>query len=265
MIRRPPRSTLSSSSAASDVYKRQLPNLGYYLKLEYVQNKVKHFFRFHDRDQSELVALPEFEAEEAKFVIVDRYRKKAQELNGSVIKMERELTEGAALGVRPLVLTTEQVEHARLKFEEYDKNGDGVDMRELRMLLKEVKLHITKKEMNSFRKSAFQQADRNSDGVLDFHEFLAAYSFFYVRKLDFDVFCDAEGGVGVDLNKDGEISIDEIMFSEVDAEARHEDLRDLRLSELGTNGSPETVVMRSKSRGSLALTLTLTLTLNPEP
>ena len=48
-----------------------------------------------------------------------------------------------------------------------------------------------------------QASDKDHDGLLDFHEFIAVYSFFLCRSLDFDVFMEAQDGIGVDEDGDG--------------------------------------------------------------
>jgi hypothetical protein len=124
---------------------------------------VNAFFRFHDRDKDHTIDMNEFFAEEAKFVLMDRYRRRAHANQGSVLKLEKELqvmrsvcgdsgwprrvltwiashwysirtplsTPGSysgCLGAEGTVL---------IRSQEYDTNGDGmISPTELRAILK---------------------------------------------------------------------------------------------------------------------------------
>jgi len=181
-----------------------LPALDYYAKQEYVLEKVDHFFRFHDKDGDRCCTKTEFNAEESKFVLMDRFRKQAHVAHGSVLKFEKDLQTSADLEKQPLVLDKHLMEHAKLIYDEHNSTGDGIHYDDLKKVLAALRIKdVTKKQIRQVRKKVFAAADVDDSKCLDFHEFLAVYSFFHVRTFDFDVFLEASDGIGVDEDGDG--------------------------------------------------------------
>eukprot|EP00656_Telonema_subtile_P020818 TRINITY_DN2188_c0_g1_i2.p1 TRINITY_DN2188_c0_g1~~TRINITY_DN2188_c0_g1_i2.p1 ORF type:complete len:377 (-),score=100.63 TRINITY_DN2188_c0_g1_i2:227-1357(-) len=230
---------------------RQMVSVGmikpmdYYAMNEIVTKKVQHFFRFHDRDQNQTISMPEFQAEESKFVIMDRHRRQTHAAQGSVLKLERELQASANLDLQPLVLDHNTVEHAKLIFTEYDINDDGlISAAELKTMLRKLKVkNVSQKAIQKVRTKAFKAADLDSSGSLDFHEFLSIYSFFYVRDLDFDVFLQA--GDGIAIGEAGGAAT--YLTEKEDTNSLLNELEDARNGELEQAFDPK---RSSRSRGS---------------
>jgi len=207
-----------------------VPPLDYYAKQEYVLNKVEHFFRFHDRDSSNEITNEEFNAEESKFVLMDRFRKQAHVAHGSVLKFEKDLQTSADMEKQPLVLDKHTMEHAKLIFDE-SNDGKGMSFEDLKKGLKGLKIrNVSAKQLKAVRKKVFKEADRDGSRMLDFHEFLAVYSFFHVREFDFDVFLEASDGIGVD--EDGDGVVDTYLLNNAQTERYMTGVKNLRLSEL---------------------------------
>merc|ERR1712070_445648 len=81
------------------------------------------------------------------------------------------------------VLSDVQIEHAQIKFSQLDKDGSGtIEYKELKGVLKELGISMSKKEFQKKMKGAFKQADTSGDNKLDFEEFKTMYNFIYVTS-----------------------------------------------------------------------------------
>merc|ERR1711865_1120262 len=115
------------------------------------------------------------------------------------------------------------MEHAKLIFDE-SNDGKGMSFEDLKKGLKGLKIrNVSAKQLKAVRKKVFKEADRDGSRMLDFHEFLAVYSFFHVREFDFDVFLEASDGIGV---------VDTYLLNNAQTERYMSGVKNLRLSEL---------------------------------
>ena len=133
------------------------------------------------------VEFAEFLNEEAKNIIGDRG--KDGKHKASLTEPRANSPEGtvftADLGA--LVLTRDQVEHAQMKFEDWDTDRSGtLSSSELKKVSKELGLKCSKTEFTKGIKKAFKKWDSDGDGSLTFNEFLPVYNFLYTSEMNFD-------------------------------------------------------------------------------
>jgi len=151
---------------------------------------VERLFRTHDGDGSGSIEFDEFLKEEARSIISDRSnaenRKQATRVDGMV---PAKATAAENPGDIAQVLTESQLEHAKLKFDDLDKDGSGtIEYKELQSCMKSLGVSMSKKEFKKKMSAAFKAADASGDKKLDFEEFKVMYNFIYVSSLDMDAF-----------------------------------------------------------------------------
>ncbi len=155
----------------------------------WVEKQVRTLFMFKDADGSGEVDFDEFLQEEAKNIIGDRAR--ADDEKESMVGAAG-ATEGAGEaedGAPASILTEEQIEHARMKFNDWDKDGNGhLEVKELQGIAKELTLKMTAKKFREGIKKMFKQVDANGDKKLSFEEFVPIYNFIYLSEMNFDDF-----------------------------------------------------------------------------
>jgi len=157
-----------------------------------VEKQVSMLFMFKDADGSGTVDFEEFLQEEAKNIVADRFREDKEAL--IAVPADVNVAAGDLDGASaPLALNEDQVEHARMKFADWDKDGNGtLEVKELQGIFKEMNVpgcspvKLSNKEFRALMKKAFKKVDADDDGHLSFEEFLGVYNFIYLQQLDFD-------------------------------------------------------------------------------
>merc|ERR1711871_1373694 len=136
-------------------------------------------------DASGTVDFEEFLNEEAKNIISDRYTTEKTSLASKEVSCADAVAEGEESGPA-LLLSEEQVEHARMKFADWDKDGNGrLSLKELQGITKDLNLKTTAKKFRAGVKKLYQNWDSDGDGNLSFEEFLPIYNFLFVGEMDF--------------------------------------------------------------------------------
>merc|ERR1712096_588214 len=108
-----------------------------------VEKQVKTLFMFKDADGSGTVDFDEFLSEEAKNIIADRFSDNKQSL--VVAKTDGgEPVDGESC---ESILSVEQIEHAQMKFNDWDADGNGtLELKELQKIAKQLNLKVSAKE-----------------------------------------------------------------------------------------------------------------------
>eukprot|EP00658_Telonema_sp_P-2_P019740 TRINITY_DN17776_c0_g1_i6.p1 TRINITY_DN17776_c0_g1~~TRINITY_DN17776_c0_g1_i6.p1 ORF type:complete len:399 (-),score=110.75 TRINITY_DN17776_c0_g1_i6:239-1435(-) len=177
-----------------------VPNLQSHERSEWVQRTVQYFFDAHGCLDCEGIDLDEFCEREAKFVIMDRFSKQANQARKLAQRFDTKLGASLDSALQPLKLDQARMEHARLLFQEHARGINGMSFSELKGLLKTLRVgkeNFPANRLRKVRKQAFKAADKDRNNRLNFVEFLAAYSFFYVRFGDFGVFAEANDGISI--------------------------------------------------------------------
>lgn len=154
-----------------------------------VMHRLDTLFRNWDTDQNKQVTFDEFLAHEAKTIIACRDVYNGHALTNEVTSYMNHYSEtGMAIGHECVsILTPDQIEHAQMKFSDWDKDGSGtLTLAELRHVSKEVGLHIPAPKFKKVIKAAFKQFDTDQNGSLTFTEFLHIYNFLYLKQLNLD-------------------------------------------------------------------------------
>jgi len=155
--------------------------------MHHVEKQIKTMFMFKDEDGNGMVDFDEFLSEEAKNIIADRYNTDKQALQA--VPVEGNVVGGEG-DEAAFALTDDQVEHARMKFADWDKNGNGtLEIKELQSITKELNLKTTAKEFRSAIKKEFKKRDVDGSGGLTFEEFLPVYNLLYIGDMDFSASC----------------------------------------------------------------------------
>jgi len=185
---------ISESEARSFFEKRAIKDVENGLRTAkaadiYVEKQTKMLFFFKDNDHSGTVDFDEFLAEEAKNIIGDRFTDNKNSLS-SEISRDKQGTVQVESGDGPVsILTQEQIEHAKMKFQDWDTDSsDGLSVKELQSITKDLNLKITAKQFRGAIKKAFKQHDTDGDKNLSFEEFLPIYNLLYLSEMNFDDF-----------------------------------------------------------------------------
>ena len=146
-------------------------------------------FFFKDADASGTVDFDEFIAEEAKNIIGDRFQENKSSLSSDIQKDKQAGTVVASddADAAPSILTDDQIEHAKMKFADWDTDNSGsLSLKELQSITKDLNLKVTAKQFRSAIKKQFKKADTDGDKSLSFEEFLPIYNILYIEEMDFN-------------------------------------------------------------------------------
>jgi len=153
--------------------------------LRHVETQVKTLFTFKDEDGSGTVDFEEFLAEEAKNIIGDRNSEESTSM--ATLSEADKNANAAGTEEAASVLSEDQIEHARMKFADWDKDGNGtLDVKELQKISKELNLKTTAKQFRTAMKKCFKANDVDGDGLITFEEFLPIYNWLYVSEMEFE-------------------------------------------------------------------------------
>lgn len=155
----------------------------------FVEKQTKMLFFFKDADASGTVDFDEFIAEEAKNIIGDRFQENKSSLSSDIQKDKQAGTVVASddADAAPSILTDDQIEHAKMKFADWDTDNSGsLSLKELQSITKDLNLKVTAKQFRSAIKKQFKKADTDGDKSLSFEEFLPIYNILYIEEMDFN-------------------------------------------------------------------------------
>lgn len=144
------------------------------------ENSVRRLFRTHDKGDDQLISFEEFIREEAKSIISDRSL--AGSDSGSLTRVAAAAPKADNIEEVCQVLSADQIEHARIKFDELDVDSSGtIEFKELTKLRKELALKVSAKEFKNVLAQNFKRIDANEDAKLDFEEFKHMYNWLYLN------------------------------------------------------------------------------------
>ena len=146
-------------------------------------------FKYCDKDHDKKVNFDEFLQHEAQLIVSHREayngHRLTQDVAAYMTKYAESCTEMSHESMS--VLTPEQIEHAQMKFSDWDKDCSGtLTVGELKHVAKELHVHMTGTHFKKVVKAAFKKFDSDGDGALTFEEFLPVYNFLYIQNLNFD-------------------------------------------------------------------------------
>ena len=153
-----------------------------------VLHRIEDLFKMspnHDKQ----VSFDEFLIHEAKIIVGHREAYNGHKLTHDVAaymnQYEESCTEMSHEAMS--VLTPDQIEHAQMKFSDWDTNSSGsLAIEELKHVAKELHIHMSGAKFKKVIKAAFKKFDADHDGSLSFEEFLPVYNFLYLQNLNFD-------------------------------------------------------------------------------
>jgi len=158
----------------------------------YVEKQTKMLFFFKDADASGTVDFEEFLAEEAKNIIGDRFQDAKSSLSADIVNEKK--VAGATINssndddMPTSILTEDQIEHARMKFNDWDTDSSGtLSVKELQSITKDLKLKVTASKFRAAIKKQFKKHDTDGDKSLTFEEFLPIYNLLYIDNIDFNM------------------------------------------------------------------------------
>lgn len=135
------------------------------------------------------VMFRDFLRAEASSIITKRYMPDESAIMSVDSAFSNKIVEGGALDGTLLVLNEDQVEHARIKFEDWDVDGNGsLSVKELCRSVKDLNIKCSQVEFKKKMRKVFKQADTDNDKSLTFEEFLPVYNLLFLSNVSFDDF-----------------------------------------------------------------------------